>query len=307
MSETVLHNNGSPQNSLGTVLRRCREYHGISLDEAVEATKMGKNYLLALENDRTEEFANKAYLKGFLRIYATYLGLNPDDMIRQFDKQQTQSSGLPAEARQRGAGAEAEIPKKRRSLRKFALPAFLLLLIIITASIINRSGTSPLRKQAPLSASQPQPQPANAPAPALQPEAANAPAPAIQSVRSSVHKPAFQKSNTMPHPAAELPKDASPADQGSGPAQPAEVQKSFIVRMKVVQNGTLTVTIDEGQSQTYDLTVGDAIEWKAEKDIALELSNGGGVEVDINGKALKPLGPAGKPVSIVLHANGVQP
>jgi hypothetical protein len=55
------------------------------------------------------------------------------------------------------------------------------------------------------------------------------------------------------------------------------------------------------------LTVGDAIEWKAEKNIALELSNAGGVEVEINGKALKPLGPVGKPVSIVLDANGVQP
>ena len=76
--------------------------------------------------------------------------------------------------------------------------------------------------------------------------------------------------------------------------------------MKVSQNGTLNVTIDGGQSQTYDLTVGDAIEWKAEKNIALELSNAGGVEVEINGKALRPLGPAGKPVSIVLDANGVQ-
>jgi hypothetical protein len=110
-----------------------------------------------------------------------------------------------------------------------------------------------------------------------------------------------------PIPAAEQQKDTQPADQNSVPAQPAETSKSFIVRMKVSQNGTLNVTIDGALSQTYDLTAGDAIEWKAEKNIALELSNAGGVEVEINGKALKSLGPAGKPVSIVLDANGVRP
>jgi cytoskeletal protein RodZ len=295
LSDTVPNNGGSPPNSLGAVLRRCREYHGIALDEAVEATKMGKNYLLALENDKTEEFANKAYLKGFLRTYAAYLGLNPDDVIRQYDKQQAQFNGLPAAAHQRGTGGEAEIPKKRRSLRKFVLPAFLLLLIIITATIINRSGTPPIRERAATPPPQPQPAPATAPVPAIQP------------VRSSAHTPPTpQKTEKKPLPAAEQPNDAPPADQNSVPAQPTETQKSFIVRMRVSQNGTLNVTIDGGLSQTYDLTAGDAIEWKAEKNIALELSNAGGVEVEINGKSLKPLGPAGKPVSIVLDANGVQ-
>ncbi|MDR3581331.1 MAG: DUF4115 domain-containing protein [Oryzomonas sp.] len=296
MSETVPNNGGSPSNSLGAVLRRCREYHGISLDEAVEATKMGKNYLLALENDRTEEFANKAYLKGFLRTYASYLGLNPDDVIRQYDKQQAQFNGLPAAAHQGRTGGEAETPKKRRSLRKFILPAFLLLLIIITASIINRSGIPPIREQAAT------------PAPRQQPVPATAPVLAIQPARSSVHTlSTLQKTEKKPLPAAEKPKDTPPVDQNSVPAQPAETQKGFIARMRVSQNGTLNVTIDGGQSQTYDLTAGDAIEWKAEKNIALELSNAGGVEVEINGKALKPLGPAGKPISIMLDANGVQP
>ncbi len=251
---------------------------------------MGKNYLLALENDKTEEFANQAYMKGFLRTYATYLGLNPDDIIRHYYRQQAQRNGLPDAVQQGGAGGDAEIPKKRISLRKFVLPAFLLLLIIITASIINRSDIPHKREQTAPPAPQPQP------------------APAIQPVRSSVQtQPPPQKTGKKPLPAAEQPNDTPHADQNIVPVQPAETPKSFIVRMKVSQNGTLNVTIDGGLSQTYDLTVGDAIEWKAEKNIALELSNAGGVEVEINGKALKSLGSAGKPVSIVLDANGVRP
>jgi len=293
LSETVPQSGGSSNNSLGAVLRRCREYHGISLDEAVDATKMGKNYLLALENDRIEEFANQAYLKGFLRTYAAYLGLNPDDMIRHYDKQQAQYKDLPAALQQPGTGGDAEIPKKRISLRNFLLPAFLLLLIIITASIVNRFDTPPRREQAAQ--------------PSLQSAPATAQQPPIQPVRSSVHTQLpLQKNGKESLPAAEQPDDTSPADQTSVSAQPAETPKSFILRMKVSQNGTLNVTIDEGQSQTYDLTAGDAIEWKADNNIALELSNAGGVEVEINGKALKSLGPAGRPVSIVLDANGIR-
>ena len=56
---------GSP----GAVLRRCREYHGITLEEASETTKIGISHLKALEDDQIREFANQAYLKGFLRIY----------------------------------------------------------------------------------------------------------------------------------------------------------------------------------------------------------------------------------------------
>lgn len=301
MSETMPHSEDSPPSSLGTVLRRCREYHGISLDEAVEATKMGKNYLLALENDRTKEFANQAYLKGFLRIYATYLGLNPDDMIRLCEKQQAQCNRLAVTAQQGGPGTDAEIPKKRISARKFVLPACLLLLIIVTASIINHSDTPPRREPPAPPASQPQSLPAATPVPAV------TSVPAIQAVNSSAHTPPLPKKTKKEPVTAEQPKDTQPADPGGIPAQPAETSKSFIVRMKVSQNGTLNVTIDGALSQTYDLMSGDAIEWKAEKNIALELSNAGGVEVEVNGKALKSLGPAGRPVSVVLDANGVRP
>ncbi|KAB0664375.1 DUF4115 domain-containing protein [Oryzomonas japonica] len=295
MSETVSHNEDSSPTSLGAVLRRCREYHGISLDEAAEATKMGKNYLLALENEKTKEFANQAYLKGFLRIYATYLGLNPDDMIRLYDKQQIQDSALSATAQQKKAAGDAQIPKKRISLQKLALPAFLLLLIIITASIVNRSEAPPKQELAPPQVSQTRPVSAVAPQTPVLPPRSSAQAP-----------PPPQKTEKKPVPAEPL-KDTPPADQGSATSQSSEQSKSFIARMKVSQNGTLNVTIDGAVSQTYDLMAGDAIEWKAEKNIALELSNAGGVEVEINGKPLKSLGPAGKPVSIVLDANGVRP
>src|ERR1043166_4900331 len=89
MSEARVSNIASSApdgSSPGAILRRCREFHGISLEEASKTTKIGISHLTALEYDRISEFANRAYLMGFLRIYATFLGLNPDDIARMYDK-----------------------------------------------------------------------------------------------------------------------------------------------------------------------------------------------------------------------------
>ena len=76
--------------------------------------------------------------------------------------------------------------------------------------------------------------------------------------------------------------------------------------MKVTQIGAVAVAIDGAAPQNYDLSVGDSIEWKADKSMALDLSNAGGVEAEINGKPLGPLGSAGKPAFVQLGAEGIK-
>jgi hypothetical protein len=86
----------------------------------------------------------------------------------------------------------------------------------------------------------------------------------------------------------------------------AENARGFVVRLKVTQSGTLTVTIDGSSSQAYDLVVGDSIEWKADRDISLELSNAGGVEAELDGRQLKPFGQSGKPATVVIDSEGIR-
>jgi hypothetical protein len=125
-------------------------------------------------------------------------------------------------------------------------------------------------------------------------------------VRSSAILPAPEQkteAKTAPEKPAKIEKNSA---ERIAATPPPEAVKGFIVRMKVTQNGTLAVTIDGATAQNYDLTVGDVIEWKAEKKITLDLSNAGGVETELNGKPLKAFGPAGKPSYVVLDANGVK-
>ena len=84
----------------------------------------------------------------------------------------------------------------------------------------------------------------------------------------------------------------------------SDAPKGFILKIKVTQTGTLIATVDGIEQQRYELAVGDVIEWKAEKKVTLELSNAGGVDVELDGTPYKPLGPLGKPVYVELDADG---
>lgn len=287
VSDQVSSSPEASGSSPGSVLRRCREFHGLTLEEASETTKIGITHLKALEEDKIGEFANQAYLKGFLRIYATYLGLNSDDVARMYEKlfgtqgekPDTQTSLSPTRP-----------PRRLLSLKKLLFPALLLALILITATFFKSSPELPIR------------QPQQAPPIASLPQKA-----AIQTLQSSVRVIKTEQDLLQPPPMAERTSAEPPASEKNVTSnRTADAVKGFILKIRVTQNGTLTATVDDSGSQQYELTVGDFIEWKAEKKVALELSNAGGVDVELNGKPYKSLGAAGKPVYVELDADGIK-
>jgi cytoskeleton protein RodZ len=65
---------------IGERLRSAREARGLSLEEIEAGTRIRRQYLRALEAEAFDEIPGPAYVKGFLRTYATYLGLSSDDL-----------------------------------------------------------------------------------------------------------------------------------------------------------------------------------------------------------------------------------
>lgn len=286
MSDSVSVSPEATSGSPGAILRRCREFHGITLEEASEATKIGLSYLKALEDDRIRDFANQAYLKGFLRIYAAYLGLNSDDVARMYGKLFGVPAKKPDSAR---PPAALDRPPRRLALfKKLLFPAFLLAAILITATFFKRPPAPPVR----------QPQPVAVVAPPLQ----NA---AVQIVQSSARAGNAVQDVTPPK-RERRPSEPPDSEKNVASNRPPETSKGFILKIKVTQNGSLTSTVDGSAPQQYELSVGDIIEWKAEKKVTLELSNAEGVEVELNGKPYKSLGPPGKPLYVELDADGIK-
>src|SRR4030095_15218806 len=71
--------------SFGASLKRERELRGISLQEVAEATRIRPQYLEAIESDRFETLPGFTFLKGYVRSYAQYVGLNPDEVLVRLD------------------------------------------------------------------------------------------------------------------------------------------------------------------------------------------------------------------------------
>lgn len=66
---------------LGEILRQAREAKGLSLAQVEEATKIRSTYLQALEEEQYDRLPAPVYIKGFLKNYALYLGLEPQEVL----------------------------------------------------------------------------------------------------------------------------------------------------------------------------------------------------------------------------------
>ncbi|MCI0406519.1 MAG: DUF4115 domain-containing protein [candidate division Zixibacteria bacterium] len=71
-------------NSLGAFLRSKREERGIALEEMSEKTRIPLRYLSALEEDRLDALPGKVYERLFIRTYADLVGINLEELGRQF-------------------------------------------------------------------------------------------------------------------------------------------------------------------------------------------------------------------------------
>ncbi len=82
--------------SLPARLLEARERKGVDLLRAERDTKIRSRYLAALEQGTYAELPGAVYTKGFLRNYALYLGLDPEDVTRQW-KRERGDLAIPAE------------------------------------------------------------------------------------------------------------------------------------------------------------------------------------------------------------------
>lgn len=262
--------------TVGALLAATRQAKGVTLDEVARATRIGKNYLLSLEADAFDKLPSPAYVKGFLRVYADYLGLVPDRLVALYE--QTLTPAAPGPDDQRAAepqGARTIAPPRNR----WTIPLVLLGLVVFSAYLLRDREEGHVRKSA-------------APAPA----AVSAPAVSVQPRISSATTPASLPAAPAAEPAAQSAETAAPASSTSG----------IVLRLKVNQDCWLNITIDGALSQQYDLKAGDLIEWKGERSFALDLGNAGGVEAELNGKPLPAFGDAGQTAHVRLDAEGVE-
>jgi cytoskeletal protein RodZ len=86
------HDPVDPGPSLPDRLTAARERKGVDLIRAERETKIRVRYLSALESGDYRDLPGAVYTKGFLRNYAIYLGLDPEDVLRQWRRERGEAT-----------------------------------------------------------------------------------------------------------------------------------------------------------------------------------------------------------------------
>ncbi len=73
-----------PATGIGTTLRRARMVRGKTIEEASRDTKIRPDAIRALEGGSFEALQGDVYVRGFLRSYSTYLGLDPEQLVARY-------------------------------------------------------------------------------------------------------------------------------------------------------------------------------------------------------------------------------
>ena len=280
------HGAGLP---VGEYLRSVRESRGLGLEEASQVTKIGKNYLAAIEEGQFDKLPNAAYIKGFLRLYAGFLSLSGDEVVKRYEQ------SIPSARPQSETKAEPERPSMEIMERaklgghgRWVIPALLLGLVILAALFYN-DGEEKRVRPTPKVAEVPAAAPARV---AVQPQRSSA-APAPGALPASTAPPAPAPAPVSAPTTTTVPSSATGAARHDG----------IILRLRFNQDSWLSITIDDSISQRYDLKAGDIIEWKGARSFVLDIGDGAAAEAEFNGRPLKALGEPGKPAHVELKGD----
>jgi cytoskeleton protein RodZ len=244
---------------IGERLRNAREARGWSLADVSELTRIRAVFLEAIEEEQFDRLPGRTYVRGFLRTYATALGLDPEELFDayhiQFDAPTQPIVGAHA--------VEVPIrPTARQSRLRRMAPAFvavLLLILIVFAFDFAR------RMQA-----------LNTPAS----QAITRPRPAPQEIASPPRPVA-------PPPAAVVPAPAPPEEPVTPPAGPAEEGPLALVLR--ASEETWVRVIADGERVFQGLVApGETRSWTAQRTMTVRVGNSSGVSLEVNGELVQP-------------------
>lgn len=130
--------------SIGENLREARHNKKLSLEDASRATRIKIEILEQLESDEFDRLAAPTYTKGFLRLYAEYLGLDSQSIVDAYLRSQggLRRQGLHMETEKTIRASkprELQLPLRSVGLVVFALTLAVLVVVVGRSVLSHRA------------------------------------------------------------------------------------------------------------------------------------------------------------------------
>lgn len=118
--------------TLGQYLKREREFRKITIDEVAKATRVKSSFLEALEGDRFAELPGPVFVKGFLRSYTIFIGLNVDEILLRYQDH------IQQEAQTDNAGGFQKFAEVKPKRKLFPILIVLSILLLVAVYLTSR-------------------------------------------------------------------------------------------------------------------------------------------------------------------------
>jgi cytoskeletal protein RodZ len=127
---------------IGSTLREARVRRSLTLQQVEEDTKIRVKYVQAMENEDFDIMPGPTYVKGFLRTYSEYLGLDPDVIVGEYRSREPRSAARVHEEPFGGVSTLGK-PRSHRGRNTIVFVAVICLLVLAVIWILGRNETPP--------------------------------------------------------------------------------------------------------------------------------------------------------------------
>lgn len=275
--------------SFGNYLRSEREVRGIKLEEVAGTTKISMSILKAIEEEREDKLPATVFVRGFIRCYANYLGLDENDVRLRYQKQ-IGGSEIPEVKESLPVEEKKSRPKlNRKILWASAAIAFIVAGLGVVICAVQEPSREPSHVADTKKQQIPPPLPPTGRVPAT------SPSPQVTAIPN-------ETGGSAPVEAVE---PASPPRSPAPPQTEKPNEEQVPDKQKHVLQGTFTedtwiqCITPEGDRE-YSFKAGETFTWSVNEKMKLLVGNAGGVEFSFDSKPVKPLGKSGQVVSITL-------
>jgi len=302
--------------TVGERLREARESRGLTLEQVEAQLRIRRGFLAAMEEDRFQELPAGAYARGFVRSYAKFLGLPPEDILADYQYQ----GGMPDPTT--SIPTVLDEPLIVGSSGRSPWPmVFLTLMIVLAVAVgslygyahlylhedplvvLKRLGVIPTSfLDHPTSPTMP---PENEDSPPIHitpgpPTGGTARqmetlAPAMPDTPAAT---ATLQGIPTPTPRRTATPTMTPTP-GPEPVEPVLVTGEVVVQANVTEPTWVSVTTDGTVIVADTLQPGSQHTWQANESISMRIGNAGGLELTVNGRPLGTLGASGEVIDRV--------
>lgn len=249
----------------GEILKNAREVNGWSYADIEEIIKIRARYLQAMEDEDYRILPGDTYARGFLRMYARHLGLDPEEVISLYNK---------SSRREKEEQAYPPLTPIQNSPVWFKPVVLLVMAILAVVVVIGIAYFSKTGGNEGTSNYTPPPLPAK---------------PEIQAPQT----PEAPTGDTSGQASGTGQKDASGQNPSSG--QQDQNYEGIVAEMTFTGDCWLKIRVDGKSVEQGTQTAGSVKTVEAADSIEfLSIGNAGGLSLKLNGKEIPPLGKSGE-------------